>query len=549
MLRVHEDAQASRLKQKPKLGSQSQMYTNPLARLGELFRSILHAIEAMLIYPPTLQEVSQPPLLSVHNGSLSTTDRRLEDLAEEVVQLFTARLNVQSMLSMSSKMCQQYKTKLQDCHECMLPSYNFTLPTGQEMGTYLAMDLGGSTFRVALVELSGRIPGRPGLRIVRMSVSPIDENVRRLEGTLLFDWMAQKIEAMLAEGPETCGYENEVLPVGLAWSFPIEQTSLRGGKIQGMGKGFYTSHMVIGQDLGDLIVAACRRRGLNLRVDAIVNDSSAALLCRAYSEPTTSMSLILGTGTNAAVHLPVSCMGADKFGTRDQSWHAQAERVITNSELSMFGKGILPETRWDNYLNREHKLPDFQPLEYMTTGRYLGELFRLVIREAVDTAGLFDGTFPEPLRTSYTLDTAILAMLEADSSAQLSRSGAYLEKLWCMTRLPSQSDLLFLRAVAESISDRAAVYLAVALHALWTLQKETYINPTTPFGTPKTSIACTGSVIEKYPNFRARCEGFIEEMVTVGNPTFGAFPPEVVVLEVIDDAAILGAAVAVAISD
>ena len=515
--------------------------------LGELFRSILHAIEAMLIYPPALQEVWQPPLLSLHNGSPNTT--RLEDLAEEVVQLFTAGLNVQSMLSMSSKMCQKYKEKLQNCHECMLPSYNYTLPTGQEMGTYLAMDLGGSTFRVALVELRGRVPGQPGLRIIRMSVSPIDESVRRLEGTLLFDWMAQKIEAMLAKGAETRGYDKEALPVGLAWSFPIEQTSLRGGKIQGMGKGFYTSHTVIGQDLGDLIVAACRRRGLNLRVDAIVNDSSAALLCRAYSEPTTSMSLILGTGTNAAVNLPVSSMGADKFGIRDKSWHAHAEKVITNTELSMFGKDILPETRWDDYLNRTHQLPDFQPLEYMTTGRYLGELFRLVIADAVDTASLFGGVFPEPLRAPYSLDTAVLATIEADVSAQLSRSGAYLEKLWCMTSPPSPPDLLFLRAVAETISNRAAVYLAIALHALWTLQKETYINPTTPFGTPKTSIACTGSVIEKYPNFRARCEGFIEEMIAFGDRSFGSFPPELVVLEVIDDAAILGAAVAVAISN
>jgi hexokinase len=184
----------------------------------------------------------------------------------------------------------------------------------------------------------------------------------------------------------------------------------------------------------------------------------------------------------------------------------------------------------------------------MTTGRYLGELFRLVVGEAVDAAGLFNGVFPEPLRAPYTLDTAILAMLEADSSPQLSRSGAHLEKLWCMTSPPSPPDLVFLRAVAESISNRATVYLAVALHALWTLQKETYANPTTLLGTPKTSIACTGSVIEKYPNFRTRCERYIGEMMAARDGHFGSFPPELVVLEVIDDAAILGAAVAVAMS-
>ncbi len=522
---------------------------NPFAVLVDYLRNALHTLATMLIYPPTLQEVSQTSHAPIHNVSPEMTERTLESLAEEVVQLFTAPVEDQKMLSMSSKMRRQYKNKLQHSSECMLPSYNHTLPSGQETGTYLALDLGGSTFRVALVELRGRQYKRNGITIIRMSVSPIDETVRRLEGTKLFDWMAEKIESMLKDGPETCGYDSKPLPVGLTWSFPIDQTSLKSGKIQGMGKGFSGSQTIVGQDIGDLMVTSCRRRNLNLRVDAIVNDSSAALLCRAYSEPSASMSLILGTGTNAAAHLPVSCMGPKKFGTRDQSWHGRAERVITNTEFSMFGKGILPETRWDDYLNRTHQLPDFQPLEYKTTGRYLGEIFRIVMVEAVETADLFNGDFPEALRKPYSLDTAVLAMLEADTSPQFSKSGAYLEKIWCMSVPPSQPDLLFLRAIAESISTRAAAYLAVAIHALWTLQKETDINPTTPFGTPKTSIACTGGVIEKYPNFRTRCEEFIERMIAATYPDFAPFRPEKVALEMTDEAAVLGAAVAVALSE
>src|SRR5271163_4565626 len=91
------------------------------------------------------------------------------------------------------------------------------------------------------------------------------------------------------------------------------------------------------------------------------------LLSQVYVEPSTSMGLILWTGTNAAIHLPVSCIGASKFGMRDPSWHARAEKIITNIELLLFGKRILPETRWDEILNRTCKLPDFQPLEYITT--------------------------------------------------------------------------------------------------------------------------------------------------------------------------------------
>jgi len=37
----------------------------------------------------------------------------------------------------------------------MLPTYVFGWPTGQEKGSYLAVDLGGTNLRVCLVELEG----------------------------------------------------------------------------------------------------------------------------------------------------------------------------------------------------------------------------------------------------------------------------------------------------------------------------------------------------------------------------------------------------------
>jgi hexokinase len=355
---------------------------------------------------------------------------------------------------------------------------------------------------------------------------------------------------MLAEGPEDYGYAEEALPIGLAWSFPIEQTSASGGKIQAMGKGFCCAQATVGHDLGELIVGACSRREMNLKMQAIINDSSATLLSRAYTDPSTSMSLILGTGTNMAAHLPVSAIGQTKFGTRDPSWYARAQKVITNTELSMFGKGILPETRWDEFLNRTHLLPDFQPLEYMTTGRYLGEILRLIIVEAVETADLFNGHLPDSLREPYSLDTAILAMLEEDSSPGLSKSEAYLEKTLLLPRAPSYADLAFLRTATESISRRAAAYLATAIHALWFLEKENSgVNPASTSGDVKTTISCNGSVIVKYPGFRTRCEGYIREMIMSDSSAAEELRIEAVVLEPAEEAAILGAAVAVAVCE
>jgi hexokinase len=148
-------------------------------------------------------------------------------------------------------------------------------------------------------------------------------------------------------------------------------------------------------------------------MDAIVNDSNATLLSRAYADSTTRMALILGTGTNAAVHLPVSALAHTKFGQRPQSWHDEAKHVLVNTEYSMFGKNILPTTRWDDYLNLTHIHPDFQPFEHLISGRYLGEIARLIIVEAVQTAGLFSGELPENLKLPYSLDTGILAVFEA----------------------------------------------------------------------------------------------------------------------------------------
>ena len=430
----------------------------------------------------------------------------------------------------------------------MLPSFCNTLPTGEETGTFISLDVGGSTLRIALVELHGRGGQESPMMIKRMASSKIDEPIRRLPGTEFFDWMAGRIEAMLEEEKAAWSHD-QTLPLGLAWSFPIEQTSHRGGKVQGMGKGFACHETTIGMDLGELIEAACARKRLNVRVDAIINDASATLLSQAYLDPTTSMGLILGTGTNAAIYLPTACMGKSKFGVRDQAWFDKADRVITNTEVSMFGKSILPETRWDELLNKQHPRPDFQPLEYKTTGRYLGELLRLIIIDAVGTGELFNGVVPEALRVGYSLDTEIMAKLEMDTTKSMKNSISMVKKAFGLKKAPSLKEVAFLRAAAESISYRAAAYIAVAVHALWALQKDTDVNLTTPAGTPKTSIACNGSVILKYPGFKDRCEGFITQMVSTASASGGAFASEKIVLEPTDEAAVFGAAVAVALAD
>jgi hexokinase len=442
----------------------------------------------------------------------------------------------------------------------MLPSYNHALPAGTEKGTFLALDVGGSTFRVALIELNGR---DDAMRIVKVASSQIDNMVKLLEGTQFFDWMAQRIDEMLREVDTDYGRGDVPLAMGLSWSFPIEQTSVNSGLVIHMGKGFMCSNGTLGQELGDLIIRSCRKRSLNVSMAALVNDSSAALLSRAYVDPKTRMSLILGTGTNMALHFPVHEIGRSKFGVRPDGWFDHAKHVIVNTEMSMFGGGVLPMTRWDDILNRTHLRPDYQPLEYMITGRYLGEIVRLIIVEAVETAGLFGGELPHSMREAYSLDTSIVAFLEEDSSTSLAASAALLQKEHTFPSYPSVEDLRFLRRVSQLVSRRAAAYLATGIHSMWCLRNQAECSTTSSPATESAikespevtvvenedtsnnlSIACDGTVINKYPGFRSTCQSYLDQLTEETHPGSDAS----IQLTPAPESAILGAAVAVAIA-
>lgn len=149
--------------------------------------------------------------------------RTLDDLLKEVQSLFEQQSDTESLLSLSKQLQIEFKQHLALSSQCMLPSFNYTLPTGKEQGTYLASEVGGSNLRIALVELNGRDHEDDPMRVIRNMCFPIDDSIRRLQDYAFFDWMAQKIRAMVASESERpyITEEPEPLRMGVAWSFPI----------------------------------------------------------------------------------------------------------------------------------------------------------------------------------------------------------------------------------------------------------------------------------------------------------------------------------------
>jgi len=206
-------------------------------------RITLHEIigRASLLAPPSFASIFNMLLTSANPGpgykmpaatqgritSTRVNSRHMENLLREVEGLFESQLSVESLLSLSKKLQVELRQHMVSSLQCMLPSFNYTLPTGQEQGTYLALEVGGSNLRMALLKLRGRHLGTECMRVRRTTISPIDRGVRQLQKYAFFDWMALQIKEMLVlEGENPDSLESvEPLRMGVAWSFPIESAS------------------------------------------------------------------------------------------------------------------------------------------------------------------------------------------------------------------------------------------------------------------------------------------------------------------------------------
>jgi hexokinase len=125
--------------------------------LFNFWQSLLAGLERITMLP-LLVFPSLPSRWRMRDA-VRTYDRTMDDFLREIQRLLESPLKSTKLLQISGKLQEQFTPKLQASDICMLPSYNHKLPSGNEQGTYLALDVGGSTFRVAVVELNGKQPG------------------------------------------------------------------------------------------------------------------------------------------------------------------------------------------------------------------------------------------------------------------------------------------------------------------------------------------------------------------------------------------------------
>ncbi|KIP09830.1 hypothetical protein PHLGIDRAFT_125977 [Phlebiopsis gigantea 11061_1 CR5-6] len=308
----------------------------------------------------------------------------------------------------------------------MIPTFVTGVPNGSETGTFLALDLGGTNLRVCEVKLLGNHQFT-----LRQQKYRVSDALKTGEASALFDYLADSVDAFLTTptvSPTTAASNpfagssaideidpeaDPALPLGLTFSFPVEQTALNEGKVLTWTKGFSAKN-AIGNDVVKLLQDAFNRKHLHVRCVALVNDTVGALLSRAYTAGGCLLGAIFGTGTNGAYVEKVE--NIRKLG--DHPARKNGGDMVVNCEWGAFDntRGVLPTTQFDNKLDRESINPRLQAFEKFISGMYLGEIARNLLLSLIDSAPkslLFNGRSSKLLNLHYGLDTAVLSEIEA----------------------------------------------------------------------------------------------------------------------------------------
>ncbi|KAK3352385.1 actin-like ATPase domain-containing protein [Lasiosphaeria hispida] len=308
-------------------------------------------------------------------------------------------------------------------------------------GRFLAIDIGGTNLRVAFIELLGgsdysisseasvdsQGTGQGARRLKRHLEHswPIQDHLKNENPENLFSWVGNRVAQVVRRGCElfmlTPGDE---LPMGVTFSFPMKQNSLSEATLMPMGKGFAITSSL---DLGDHLMKGYEKHRApdmpHIKIAAISNDAVATLVSFVYQFPAEPdqkavMGLIVGTGCNATIPLKLSSLHPSKWPGAISVLDGQDGadvKIAVNTEWSINGSapplrnfGFV--THWDEQLDRAGEAPGFQPLEYMTAGRYLGELARIIF---VDTLHkVMDvpvGSLPAKLRQRFGMTTTFIS--------------------------------------------------------------------------------------------------------------------------------------------
>lgn len=299
-----------------------------------------------------------------------------------------------------------------------------------------------------------------------------------------------------------------------------------------------------------------------IRIAAITNDTVATFASLAYAvkaapNSRVAMGLIVGTGTNATVPMPLTALHPAK--QQSLAKPDSVSTVVINTEWTIRGTdapldALSLKTKWDAELDRNSDAPGFQPFEYMTAGRYLGEIVRLVFIDVV-TANLPPSrdaarVIPPSLQTKNALPTRFLSEVVARTD-NIEVLALMLELKYPAEPFWTEERARLIRDIAHAVQQRSSALVAAACIGLLACvgdiamdaqHQQAPSSSTAPASEPANGttapenhsvlesnteagaveehveqedlvIAYTGGTISQYPSYLSTCQHWIDVLV------------------------------------
>uniref|UniRef100_A0A674F4P2 Hexokinase-2 n=1 Tax=Salmo trutta TaxID=8032 RepID=A0A674F4P2_SALTR len=395
------------------------------------------------------------------------------------------RLSQEQLLDVKRRMGEEMNRGLaKESHDQatvkMLPTFVRSMPDGTESGEFLALDLGGTNFRVLLVRVR-----RGKRRSVEMhnKIYAIPQEAMQGTGEELFDHIVHCIADFL----EYMGMKGASLPLGFTFSFPCHQSKLDQGILLKWTKGFKATGCE-GEDVVTLLKDAIyRREEFDLDVVAVVNDTVGTMMTCGYEDPLCEVGLIVGTGTNVCYMEEMQNM---------ELVDGSEGKMCVNMEWGAFGDhGELDDfsTDFDKAVDEHSANPGKQTYEKMISGMYLGEIVRNVLLEFTTKGLLFRGKLSERLKTRGIFETKFLSQIESDRLA-LRQVRSILQHLGLTSS--TCDDSILVKEVCSVVACRAAQLCGAGLAAVVDKIRQNRNLPEL-----KITVGVDGTLYKLHPHF------------------------------------------------
>eukprot|EP01056_Protomagalhaensia_sp_Gyna25_P001094 Protomagalhaensia_sp_Gyna_25__1093@NODE_1532_length_1758_cov_186_328679_g1244_i0_p1_GENE_NODE_1532_length_1758_cov_186_328679_g1244_i0NODE_1532_length_1758_cov_186_328679_g1244_i0_p1_ORF_typecomplete_len430_score47_39Hexokinase_1/PF00349_21/8_3e43Hexokinase_2/PF03727_16/1_9e40BcrAD_BadFG/PF01869_20/0_21BcrAD_BadFG/PF01869_20/23CTXphi_pIIIN1/PF16710_5/0_36_NODE_1532_length_1758_cov_186_328679_g1244_i01291418 len=360
------------------------------------------------------------------------------------------------------------------------------VPSGNEHGTFCAIDFGGTNLRVVHCQLDGQ--GHAAVTQLIDNIrddgvcEDLPEGVRdsKAPASMLFDAIALRMKTLLIQ---TGDLENNViLPVGFTFSFGIRFDSLNKGISLTWAKEFATGiesdDPVIGRDVVALMNEAFERNEVPAKVNCILNDTTGTLIAGAIecdpSDPECRIALIVGTGVNCCY-----------FDSEAKSYGYLSN--VINMESGEFNKG-LPVSVVDNEIDFESNHHGHMMLEKISSGLYLAQIIQKMIVRCCQYKA------PPAAWEKDSLLTPDCAAIYADNGIDMARR----VMMSCWQWEASDAQLEVVKRLVDAAFDRSAALQAVVVAAA-----------TRRVGLPAVTVAVDGSLFSRNPKYQRRLGEFL----------------------------------------